>query len=632
MPGSSQEQHRIGQDQEDQENQEDQEEEEQKDQENQDSGHEDHELQGEMGRPVSPLWSSTPEYYFMLRHVVAGSFTGEQAHRWKRARKRFQMGHRRNTLRAMEYSRQMYIWEEKQASQNAAIYRPWDAPTPPPSPPTSEFEQMMWPHEKQCGLAENEHKVIKVEAVEDASLVCSEASEVASPVCSGVQGSITHMQSQRISAPQTQPMDLSVIRVANSSQDHTIYPVIKQGHGGSCLENTDRGLAGSQAPAPNGARQFTQGVTRPAPQRPQRPSCIIHKSTPEASESALMVKHTGIIQTLTSTTMASTAMKASASSLPVPLVAMFLKGSRQGEAIRIHVTPDTGASSTVISAHTAKVLLLQIDETRKVNLEDAQGNQLEVAGIASLYGCLEIAQEFWGNFEVIVSPALSTGVLLSHVEQKFFGILHPQWPNICLHQHQSTPKHHRMHSDNQNLSQTNLFQTNYQHGRKRTFKTSLVDLPKELRSQVDSCPGGAELPTDTPSSSSSMLKEFSSSFVSKLEPNMRVRGAPMKIILKENFTPHKVFKARPIPFHPYGKAKALYWEYIQAGVITELLPGETNLFLSAAICPERVESPPVAKLAMKAKVDIAKTKPVEETAEAVPPSAGAGGPMFGHRG
>ena len=99
--------------------------------------------------------------------------------------------------------------------------------------------------------------------------------------------------------------------------------------------------------------------------------------------------------------MTSTILKATASSLPVPLVAMHLKGSRQEEFTRILVTPDTGASSTVMSAHTAKVLLLQIDETRKVNLKDAQGNQLEVAGIASLLGCLEIAQELWGSFEAI---------------------------------------------------------------------------------------------------------------------------------------------------------------------------------------------------------------------------------------
>ena len=267
MPGPSQEQHRIGQDQEDQENQEDQEKEEQKDQENQDSGHEDHELQGEMGRPVSPLWSSTPEYYFMFRHVVAGSFTGEQAHRWKRARKRFQMGHRRNTLKAMEYTRKRRVWEENQARRDAAIYRPWDPPTPPPSPPSSVFEPMMLPQEIQFrpSLAENEHKIIRVEA-----------NEVASLVCSGVQGSITQMQSQSISAPQTMPMDLSVIRVANSSPGFTIYPTVKQGHGSSCLQNNDRGLAGSQAPAPDDSRQLSQGITGPA--APQRPSCIIYKS------------------------------------------------------------------------------------------------------------------------------------------------------------------------------------------------------------------------------------------------------------------------------------------------------------------------------------------------------------------
>ena len=78
MPGTSPEQHRKGQDQEDQENQEDQEEE-HEDQEDQDKDHEDQEQQGEMGRPATPLWSTTPEYFYMMRHIAAGNFTLEQA-------------------------------------------------------------------------------------------------------------------------------------------------------------------------------------------------------------------------------------------------------------------------------------------------------------------------------------------------------------------------------------------------------------------------------------------------------------------------------------------------------------------------------------------------------------------------
>ena len=321
----------------------------------------------------------------------------------------------------MEFGKQRIDWVEKQAIRNAASFRPWEAPTyqslptPPPSPPSSEFAQMMMSEGKQplC-LAESEHRIVRVEV-----------NEGTSQVCSGVQETILQMQSHSISDTQTQPMDLSTIRVANRFPGHAIRPVIKQGPEGSCFEYNGPGLGGFPAPTHVDSQQINQGFTGPAT---QRPSCIIFKSTPGPADSAMMVKHAGIVQTITST-----AMRArTASSHPVPLVTMFLKGSRQGEATRIHITPDMGASSTVVSAHTAKVLLLQIDQSRKVNLEDAQGNQLEVSGIASVYGCLEIAQDFWGTFEVIVSPALSTGVLLSHMEQKILVCFMPSGPtSVC---------------------------------------------------------------------------------------------------------------------------------------------------------------------------------------------------------
>ena len=174
---------------------------------------------------------------------------------------------------------------------------------------------------------------------------------------------------------------------------------------------------------------------------PPRPSIIVATATPRPAESAMTIRETDLIQTITSS-----AMRAkTASSEPVPFVSMLLTGSRHGKTRQIEVTPDTGASSTVVSAQTAQLLLLQVDQTRMVRLEDAQGNQLQVSGIACVYGCLEMAQDIWGSFEVIVSPALTTGVLLSHMEQKNFGLIPAQWPNVCLH-HQLDSKLDRVNS------------------------------------------------------------------------------------------------------------------------------------------------------------------------------------------
>ena len=60
----------------------------------------------------------------------------------------------------------------------------------------------------------------------------------------------------------------------------------------------------------------------------------------------------------------------------------------------------------------------------------------------------------------------------------------------------------------------------------------MEDFPNEIYMAVDTCPGGPDLPSDTPSTFSSLLKEFSGIFVSKLEPHMRIRGAEMRIVLK----------------------------------------------------------------------------------------------------
>ena len=80
----------------------------------------------------------------------------------------------------------------------------------------------------------------------------------------------------------------------------------------------------------------------------------------------------------------------------------------------------------------------------------------------------------------------------------------------------------------------------------------MEDFPDEICMAVNICPGCPDLPSDTPKSFSSLLMDFSDTFVSKLEPHMRIRGAEMKIVLKEDFTPHKVFRACPIPRHLYG--------------------------------------------------------------------------------
>merc|ERR1712008_429615 len=107
------------------------------------NGHENNKLQGDMGRHVPPMYSSTQEYYCMFRHVVAGSFAGKQTHRFKRANRRLQRGHRRNTPKAMEHTGERRVWKESLARGDAATYPPRDPPTPPHLPPPSGFEPIM---------------------------------------------------------------------------------------------------------------------------------------------------------------------------------------------------------------------------------------------------------------------------------------------------------------------------------------------------------------------------------------------------------------------------------------------------------------------------------------------------------
>ena len=64
----------------------------------------------------------------------------------------------------------------------------------------------------------------------------------------------------------------------------------------------------------------------------------------------------------------------------------------------------------------------------------------------------------------------------------------------------------------------------------------MEDFPDEICMAVDSCPGGPDLPSDTPKTFSSLLMDFSDIFVSKLEPHMRIKGAEMRIVLKQDFT------------------------------------------------------------------------------------------------
>ena len=607
--------------------------------ESQDDGHKDNERQEDTGRPISPLWSSVQGYYFMFKHVLAENFTSEQAHRVKRAGRRFKIGHRKNTLETMEYTRKRRVWEEKQARQNPAIYRPWEPPTPPPPPPTSVFEPMMWPQKIQFkpNLAEVEHKITRVQA-----------SRTASPVCNDVQEPIARRQSQVIYTPQAMPLDLSIIKTANSPRDRSIYPVANPEHRGSgwaanlehgssgwvytvgrdqqdsresstgekriSPQNCSQGLVWPHNPAPGGARQLPQEPTSPA--APQRQSCIIYKASPQPAESAMVVFHTGITQSTSSTTMASSNPKATTSSLPIPLVAMHFKRPGQEGFTRLLTTPDTGASCSVISAHTAKMLDVEVDTTRKASLKDAQNNQLEVTGVATLTGRLEMAQELWASFEVIVSPNLAAALLLSHGEQKFFGILHPQWPHICLHQPQSTPGHHMAHSDSRGSNKKNLFQAkkpslqveptpggagqpadfpdnssshqpqstpghHMAHSDSRGSNKKDLFQAKEPSLQVESTPGEAGQPADSP--------DNSGSFETKWDPGMRGGGAPMKFIQKKNLAPHKMFKARILPSQLYGKAKAMH----RGG-------------------QDKVESPPTPNPARKAKVDAAKVKPVGE--------------------
>ena len=75
----------------------------------------------------------------------------------------------------------------------------------------------------------------------------------------------------------------------------------------------------------------------------------------------------------------------SITALPVPKIALRL---HTNPPVTIMVTPDSGASSTILAASTAKHLGLQVDASRRVRIQDAQGQLLKTEGIAPVSAAL----------------------------------------------------------------------------------------------------------------------------------------------------------------------------------------------------------------------------------------------------
>ena len=114
----------------------------------------------------------------------------------------------------------------------------------------------------------------------------------------------------------------------------------------------------------------------------------------------------------------------SITALPVPKIALRL---HTNPPATIMVTPDSGASSTILAASTAKHLGLQVDASRRVRIQDAQGQLLKTEGIAPVSAALPGGRT--RQLEIVVCQSLSEECLLSFMDQILLGCLEASWPH-----------------------------------------------------------------------------------------------------------------------------------------------------------------------------------------------------------
>ena len=114
----------------------------------------------------------------------------------------------------------------------------------------------------------------------------------------------------------------------------------------------------------------------------------------------------------------------SITALPVPKIPLRLHSNPPAT---IMVTPDSGASSTILAASTARQLGLQVDASRRVKIQDAQGQLLKTEGIASISATLPGGRT--RQMEIVVCRSLSEECLLSYMDQILLGCLEASWPH-----------------------------------------------------------------------------------------------------------------------------------------------------------------------------------------------------------
>ena len=270
----------------------------------------------------------------------------------------------------------------------------------------------------------------------------------------------------------------------------------------------------------------------------------------------------------------------SITALPVPRIPLTINANTICAGGTISTTPDSGASSTILAASTARQLGLRVDRRRQVKIQDAQGRLLLTEGIAAFSASLPGGR--LRQLEVVVCKSLSETCLLSYMDQILLGCLDPNWPHTVIKDDPTSEDFIQKQNNprvRQRLRILQRSQTPMENGQAYSV-TAEVDEDSLFPKKSPLPP----MPTDF----KKLFEQFEDVTADHLAPHHRMASPPLDLKVRTNTIPHKVFSARPIPIHMFEPAKRLWEKMIEAKVIRVLGPNEETSWLSAGFFVPKV--------------------------------------------
>ena len=258
----------------------------------------------------------------------------------------------------------------------------------------------------------------------------------------------------------------------------------------------------------------------------------------------------------------------SITALPVPKIALRLHTS---PPVTIMVTPDSGASSTILAAATAKQLGLQVDSSRRVRIQDAQGQLLKTEGIALISAALPGGRT--RQLEIVVCQSLSEECLLSFMDQILVGCLEASWPHKVHPEDPTDSRYIESQQDPRVRRRLRILRQSQQ-----AYNGQALSASAEI--DEDSLTYSKSPLPPMPEDFKKIFEEFDDCMADHLLPHNRMRAPPLDFKVKPGTIPYKTYAARPIPIHMLKPARKLWDKMIEAKVIRVLAPNESSEWLS----------------------------------------------------